>query len=110
MGFFSIVVVNFLFLIYYYFSKEEFIMSKDKKWYVYLLRCSDETLYCGITTDMGRRLSEHNHTARGSRYTRSRRPVELVGYFEEDSMSRALSAERKIKKLRREEKIAVFLK
>ena len=81
-----------------------------KKWYVYLLRCSDETLYCGVTTDIGRRLSEHNNTSKGAKYTRGRRPVELVGYFEEESRSCALSTEIKIKRLKREEKIAVFLK
>ena len=47
-------------------------------WYVYLLRCADATLYCGVTTDMERRLREHNAGRRGAKYTRARRPVELV--------------------------------
>ena len=47
-------------------------------WYVYLLRCADATLYCGVTTDMERRLREHNAGSRGAKYTRARRPVELV--------------------------------
>lgn len=46
-------------------------------WQVYLLRCADGTLYTGITTDLARRLDEHN-AGRGSRYTRSRLPAELV--------------------------------
>ena len=81
-----------------------------KKWYVYLLRCSDETLYCGITTNLGRRLSEHNSTNRGAKYTRGRRPVELVGYLEKENRSSAQVTESKIKKMRREEKVAVFLR
>lgn len=47
-------------------------------WYVYLVRCADGTLYCGVTTDVARRLKEHNAGSRGARYTRSRRPVRLV--------------------------------
>ncbi|MES9858098.1 MAG: GIY-YIG nuclease family protein [Sedimenticola sp.] len=47
-------------------------------WYVYLLRCRDNSLYTGITTDLERRLHEHNHSAKGARYTRARRPVVLV--------------------------------
>ena len=46
-------------------------------WQVYLLRCADGTLYTGITTDLARRLAEHN-AGRGARYTRSRLPAELV--------------------------------
>lgn len=47
-------------------------------WHVYILRCGDSTLYTGVTTDPRRRLHEHNHTTRGARYTRARRPVEMV--------------------------------
>ncbi len=46
-------------------------------WQVYLLRCADGTLYAGITTDLARRVAEHN-AGRGARYTRSRLPAELV--------------------------------
>ncbi len=45
--------------------------------YVYILRCSDDTLYCGWTTDLERRISAHNKGT-GAKYTRSRRPVKLV--------------------------------
>jgi putative endonuclease len=49
-----------------------------KTWYVYLLRCKDNSLYCGVTTDPERRLAEHNSGGKkGAKYTRSRRPVEL---------------------------------
>ncbi|OBQ51915.1 GIY-YIG nuclease family protein [Halodesulfovibrio spirochaetisodalis] len=52
-------------------------MSKEKPWVVYLVQCADGSLYCGITTDMDRRLGEHN-SGKGAKYTRSRRPVSLI--------------------------------
>lgn len=49
------------------------------QWYVYLLRCSDNSLYCGVTTDTTRRTFEHNHcNKKAAKYTRARRPVSLV--------------------------------
>ena len=52
------------------------------KWYVYMVRCSDDTLYTGITTDLKRRVEEHNGEdagkGKGAKYTKARRPVELV--------------------------------
>lgn len=48
------------------------------KYHVYLVRCSDGSLYCGATTDVARRVREHNESPHGSRYCRSRRPVELA--------------------------------
>jgi putative endonuclease len=48
------------------------------QWWVYLLRCVDGSLYCGVSTDLARRLGEHNASPRGARYTRSRRPVLLA--------------------------------
>ena len=54
-------------------------MTTSPKWYVYFLRCSDNSLYAGITTDLHRRLFEHNNSNKlGAKYTRVRRPVELV--------------------------------
>jgi putative endonuclease len=47
-------------------------------YYLYILRCSDDTLYTGITTDIIRRVGEHNGTQKGAKYTRARRPVTLV--------------------------------
>lgn len=46
-------------------------------WFVYLARCADHSLYCGVTRDLQRRQHEHNSSPRGARYTRSRRPVSL---------------------------------
>lgn len=47
-------------------------------YFVYMLECSDATLYTGITTDLERRLDEHNNSVKGAKYTRARRPVKLV--------------------------------
>ncbi len=71
-----------------------------RPWYVYMVRCSDGTLYTGISTDVGRRISEHNHETNGARYTRPRRPVRLVYQEEVPSRSAALKREMQIKKLR----------
>ena len=68
-------------------------------WYVYVVECSDNSLYCGITTDTIRRLHEHNTTKKGAKYTRSRRPVRLVFQSYPTSRSRAASIEAKFKKL-----------
>ena len=71
---------------------------------VYILRCSDGTLYTGITTELGRRLEEHN-SGRGSRYTRSRRPVQLAYAEEAPTRRRALKREIEIKRLDRASKL-----
>ena len=71
--------------------------------YVYILRCADDTLYCGWTTDLEARLATHN-SGRGAKYTRSRRPVELVYYEEYESKHEAMSREWHIKRMTREEK------
>ena len=74
-------------------------------WVVYLIRCSDESLYCGITNNLKNRLAMHN-SGRGAKYTRSRKPVELVGTSYEMTKSEALKLEHKIKKLPADQKIA----
>lgn len=76
-------------------------------WYVYLLRCRDDTLYCGITTDLDRRIAEHN-AGTGAKYTRARRPVRLEVYAEAPNRSEASKLEAAVKRLPRERK-AVFL-
>ena len=70
----------------------------NKKWVVYLVRCSDKSLYCGISNDLNRRLIEHN-LGKGAKYTRSRRPVDLVGISPEMTKSEALKLEYRIKQL-----------
>lgn len=75
--------------------------------YVYILRCADGSLYTGWTTDLGRRLAAHN-AGRGAKYTRSRRPVELVYREEFSDKSAALKRECAVKKLSREEKLKLI--
>ncbi len=69
-------------------------------WYVYLLRCVDDTLYCGISTDLDRRLDQHNGLlAGGARYTKGRRPVALLMSVACPDQSTALRLEAKVKKV-----------
>lgn len=75
---------------------------------VYILRCSDNTLYTGITTDLERRLAEHNGESGGSRYTRVRRPVAVVYAETAASRQEATRRERCIKSLPRREKLALI--
>ncbi len=74
------------------------------EWFVYLLRCADDTLYCGVCTDLERRLQEHNTSPKGARYTRARRPVSLVWQLERESRSEACREEARIKRLTRQAK------
>jgi putative endonuclease len=75
--------------------------------YVYLLRCADGTLYCGWSTDPERRLRQHL-AGTASRYTRVRRPVELVWRAECRDRSAAMREEVRIKRLTRAEKRALI--
>lgn len=72
-------------------------------WWVYVLRCSDESLYCGVSNDVERRLRVHN-AGKGSRYVRSRRPAKLVFRLEFCSKSEALRAEYRFKRLPKKQK------
>jgi putative endonuclease len=74
--------------------------------YVYLLRCADDSLYCGWTTDVQRRLAEHRSGC-ASRYTRSRRPLELAVAVSVADRSAALREEARIKRLPRAAKLAL---
>ena len=73
-------------------------------WKVYIVECADGTYYTGITTDVSRRILEHNYSFKSAKYTRSRRPVKLV--YEEDTQNRSTASkrERQIKKMKRKEK------
>jgi putative endonuclease len=72
---------------------------------LYILECSDKTLYTGITRDLNRRLKDHNSTNNGARYTLSRRPVQIVYKKEFPNKTEALREEIRIKRLSREEKL-----
>lgn len=74
-----------------------------KRWVVYMVRCSDGSLYTGVTTDLKRRLDEHN-SGKGAKYTRSRTPVSPVYIELGHDQSSALSREAEIKSLSKEEK------
>lgn len=78
-----------------------------KQWYVYILRCSDGTLYTGMTDDVARRAEVHN-SGKGAKYTRGRTPVEVVYTEECESYSAALKREYAIKQLTRQEKLEMI--
>jgi len=73
-------------------------------YYLYMVRCNDNSLYTGITTDLERRILEHNGSKKGAKYTKSRRPVTLV--YEEKFENRAEASKREyaVKKLTKSEK------
>ena len=78
-------------------------------WYVYILRCGDNTLYTGITDDVPRRLAAHR-AGKGAKYTRGRGPLELVYQEQVPDKSAALRREFQIKRLTRREKEALIAK
>ncbi len=79
----------------------------ERQAFVYLLRCGDGSLYCGWTIDLERRFGEHQ-AGRASRYTRSRRPVELAWSLPMASRSEAMREEVRIKRLTRAEKLQLL--
>jgi putative endonuclease len=83
-------------------------MDINSEWFVYILQCNDKTLYTGITTDLDRRVKEHNESNKGAKYTKARRPVKLV--YSETLTNRSLASKRElqIKKLSRRDKIKLI--
>lgn len=79
-------------------------------YYLYILKCKDKTLYTGITTDIKRRVAEHNGNKLGARYTSSRRPVVLVYSRRFKNRSNASREEARIKKLKKSEKLELVNK
>ena len=78
-------------------------------WRVYLLQCADQSLYAGVTTDLARRIQQHNgQLAGGARFTRARRPVALVWSEACDSRSDAQQREQALRRLSREQKLALI--
>ena len=73
------------------------------RWFVYLARCADDTLYCGITNDVVARLAAHN-AGKGARYTRTRTPIEILLVRRCATKSRALQLEYRVKQLTRAQK------
>ena len=79
-------------------------------YFVYILQCCDGTLYTGITSDLDRRIKEHNSSKLGAKYTKARRPVKLVYSAEFQDKSAASKEEARIKKLTRLEKLEIIKK
>jgi putative endonuclease len=77
-------------------------------YYVYILRCSDDTLYTGITTDLERRIDEHNHSPKGAKYTRARRPVTLIYHEALPGKADASRREYAIKAMTRRQKLQLI--
>ena len=77
-------------------------------YFVYIIKCKDQTLYTGITTNLDRRINEHNDSKLGAKYTKVRRPVKLVYSNQFINRSEASREEARIKKLSRQQKIDLF--
>lgn len=75
--------------------------------YTYILKCSDNSLYCGWTNNLEKRLAAHNK-GKGGKYTRTRTPVELVYYETFETKEEAMSREFHIKRLSRKEKLELI--
>ena len=75
--------------------------------YTYILKCADNTLYCGWTNDLEKRLKAHN-SGKGAKYTRSRLPVTLVYYEKFETSTEAQKREYQIKKLTRKQKLILI--
>ncbi len=79
----------------------------EKKWYVYILRCRDGTLYTGLTDDLTKRLAAHN-SGKGAKYTRGRGPVAMVYSEELPTATAARRREYEIKQLPRAKKLSLI--
>lgn len=79
-------------------------------YFVYILKCNDETLYTGITKDIRKRLEEHNTSDKGAKYTKARRPVSLLYFESSANRSSASKREYEIKKLSRLKKLQLIEK
>jgi len=79
-------------------------------YFVYILECSDNSLYTGITTNIDKRIDEHNNSPKGAKYTKARRPVKLV--YQEASQDRSTASKREyaIKKLTKTKKLELIAK
>lgn len=79
-----------------------------QKYYIYILKCSDNSLYTGITNDIEKRLYAHNHLTTWAKYTKARRPVELVYQESHKNKSMASKREYEIKQMKRKEKLLLI--
>ena len=93
---------------FYQLDGVDTFVTPVSKWKVYMLRCSDDTLYTGITTDLDRRIKEHNSSSLGAKYTKVRQPVELVYFENRADRVDASKREYEIKQLSRKEKLEMI--
>nr|WP_321266598.1 DUF429 domain-containing protein [uncultured Sulfurimonas sp.] len=93
---------------FYQVANEDIFVTPISRWKVYMLRCADDTLYTGVTTDLKRRVDEHNTSNLGAKYTRAKRPVELVYFQNCDDKVDATKKEYAIKQLSRKEKLKLI--
>ena len=87
-------------------SEVDYQRVQVMSWYVYILKCSDNTYYTGVTKDLKRRVDEHNgDDKKAAKYTKSRRPVRLFWSGPHESRSSACQREAAIKRMKRTEKV-----
>ena len=84
------------------------LIKLKKRWYLYVVECADGKLYTGITTNVKRRINEHNYSDKAAKYTRARRPVRLRMTREYATHSEAAMEEWKFKKMNRKQKLGVI--
>lgn len=83
-------------------------MQEDWKYYVYIAECADWTLYTWVTTDISRRIQEHNNEKEWAKYTKARRPIKIVYSSKHPTRSDACKEEWRIKQLSRTEKLKLI--
>jgi putative endonuclease len=79
-------------------------------WYFYVVKCNDNSFYAGVTTNLNRRINEHNTSSKGAKYTKTRRPVKLIFFQEVGGRSEAQQIEASFKKLNRKQKEEFIIK
>ena len=79
-------------------------------WYFYVVKCNDNSFYAGVTTNLNRRINEHNTSSKGAKYTKTRRPVKLIFFQEVGGRSEAQQIEAGFKKLNRKQKEEFIIK
>ncbi|MBC8237319.1 MAG: DUF429 domain-containing protein [Helicobacteraceae bacterium] len=93
---------------FYQVEGNDTFVTPVSSWKVYMLQCSDDTLYTGVTTNLQRRVQEHNTSNVGAKYTKVRRPVKLVYFENADGKVHAMQREYAIKQLSRKEKLELI--
>ena len=93
---------------FYQVNGKDTFVTPISTWKVYILECSDGTLYTGVTNDLQRRVEEHNTSSLGAKYTKVRRPVKLAYFENADDKVHAMQREYAIKQFSRKEKLELI--